>query len=365
MKNNKFVLGALTLAMSLSLTMPSFAFYDHPSSIKGILTSDVNMLKDVSELGCKQVVFNVHASYLKDAQQMRAVKAMVRDMNQRGLTITMIVLNDYQANDPIIPAGSEGSTAAYYQFNTLDEAGIQRTREVAKAYAAEFKNSVSNWIIGNEINNRVTYNYMPGTDLDSYNKAYADAFRIFYDAIKAQNPEARVFMPFDYNWTQGNGLIYPTMSMLPVLNNYLSDTDYGIAWHPYPQDLTNADFLGASPFAVESPNTPIINMKNLHVLTDYMQQQNMLSPTGQVRHLLLSEEGFSSARGEDVQAVAIQQAYEIAKANPYVEGFLLSRLVDAPSEVAENYNFGLWYSEGREDNPTKKKMAWYVYQQLN
>ncbi len=365
MKKNKFVLGALTLAMSLSLTMPSFAFFRQASSIKGISTSDVNMLQDVTELGCQQVVLCVHASFLKDSQQMRSLKALINQMNQRKLTITMIVLNDYQAGDSIIPAGSEGSGAAYYQFNTLDEAGIKRTMEVANAYAREFKDTVSNWVIGNEINNRQVYNYMPGTDINSYNKAYADAFRIFYNAIKAQNPEARVFIPFDYNWTQGNGLIYPTLNMLPTLNNYLADTDYGIAWHPYPQDLANADFLNSSPLAVDRPNSPIVNMKNLHVLTDYLQQQNMLSPTGQVRHVILSEEGFSSARGEDVQAVAIQQAYELAKANPYVEGFLMSRLVDAPVEVAQNYSFGLWYSDGNEANPTTKKMAWYTYQQLN
>ena len=57
-----------------------------------------------------------------------------------------------------------------------------------------------------------------------------------------------------------------------VLNNALKDTDYGIAWHAY-----------------------IINLKSLHILTDYMQKADMLSPAGKVRHLILSEQGLLSA----------------------------------------------------------------------
>ena len=338
----KLTAAMLTSALVLASSTPAWAFYNIPESKKGICSSHVDMVYDIQQLGCKQVTFQFNASFLKDEQQMRAFDAMIDRFNTADLTITMGVMNDFQAGDPIC---------------------IARTQQVAEQLASRYRDRVSNWVIGNEINNTV-WNYLGAVDTNTYVKAYADGFRIFYNAIKAQNPDARVFIPFDYNWTQQGGTTMPSKTLLELLNTYLSDTDYGIAWHPYPEGLLNPDFLNASPHATESPNSPIINMKNLHVLTDYMQQGPMLSPSGAVRHLILSEEGFNSASagGEAAQAVAIQQAWQLAQANPYVEAFLLSRLVDAPAELAQGYAFGLYNCDGVSETPTTRKLAWNTYQ---
>lgn len=350
--------------MTVSACVPSFAFYNEPESIKGIHSSHINMIDDMKELGCKQVIFQFNSSFVKNEQQMRAIDALVDAYDKADLTVTMGVMNDFQAEDPICPVDFQMSN--YYQFNTLTPEGIANTETVAQLLALRYKDKVSNWVIGNEINNQLEWNYLGVVDINTYAKAYADGFRIFYNAIKAQNPEARVFIPFDYNWTQVDGpMYYASRDLINYLNLYLSDTDYGIAWHPYPQDLMNPDFMNTSPLAIDSPDSPIVNLKNLHVLTDYMQKQEMLSPEGKVRHLILSEQGFSSIRGEEAQCIGIMQAWEKAKENPYVEAFLLSRLVDAPTEVVQGYAFGLWNSDGASETPTSRKQSWYYYQALN
>ncbi|SFG13424.1 DUF5722 domain-containing protein [Oribacterium sp. WCC10] len=355
---------AMTGLMSMTTCMSAFAFYNEPESIKGIHSSHVTMIDDMVSLGCKQVIFQFNAGFLKNEQQMKGYDALINAYNAADLTVTMGVMNDYQAGDEIIPV--QAPVSNLYQFNTLTEGGIARTMQVAEALAYRYKDNVSNWVIGNEINNQREWNYLGVDDINTYVKAYADSFRIFYNAIKTYNPDARVFVPFDYNWTQNGGsMYYGSRDVLDLLNIYLADTDYGIAWHPYPQDLTNPDFMNTSPLATDDAESRIVNLKNLHVLTDYMQQQNMISPNGTVRHLILSEEGFSSVRGEDAQALALMQAWEKAKENPYVEAFLLSRLVDAPSEVAQGYAFGLWNSNGISETPTSRKQTWYYYQALN
>lgn len=354
------VTGVLTVSMGFSAS----AFYNTPESIKGIHSSHVTLIDDMVALGCKQVIFQFNSSFVKNEQQMKGYDALINAYNAADLTVTMGVMNDFQAGDEICPVGSPVSNL--YQFNTLTEGGRERTRQVAEALAYRYKDTVSNWVIGNEVNNQREWNYLGITDMASYTKAYADGFRIFYDAIKAYNPDARIFIPFDYNWTiSGGDMYYSSRDMLSLLNVYLSDTDYGIAWHPYPQDLTNPDFMNYSPLATDDPESKIVNLKNLHVLTDYMNQTEMLSPYGTVRHLILSEQGFSSVRGEDAQALALMQAWEKVKENPYVEAFLLSRLVDAPSEVAQGYAFGLWNSDGVSETPTTRKQTWYYYQALN
>ena len=74
----------------------------------------------------------------------------------------------------------------------------------------------------------------------------------------------------------------------------------------------------------DSVDTEMINMKNLHIVTDYICQEDFLMASGETRNVLLSEQGFtSSSHGEGVQAAAFAYAYYIAEANSHVNGFLL------------------------------------------
>ena len=50
-----------------------------------------------------------------------------------------------------------------------------------------------------------------------------------------------------------------------------------------------------------------------------MQQPELLNPQGNVRHIICSEIGITSAQGEDVQAAALYASYYAAKSNPYIE----------------------------------------------
>ena len=93
--------------------------------------------------------------------------------------------------------------------------------------------------------------------------------------------------PFDFRWNCGQveGFKYGAMDMIPRLNSRLKDTDYGIACHAYPETFEDPVFTDDI-YTLEKADTYMINLKNLHVLTDYMQQADMLSPTGKVRHLI-------------------------------------------------------------------------------
>ena len=68
---------------------------------------------------------------------------------------------------------------------------------------------------------------------------------------------------------------------------------------------------------------------------------------GNVRHIILSEEGFTSksaTRGDvyDIQAAAFAYAYYLVDNNPYIDAFILNRQVDAVIEVEQSCSFGLW-----------------------
>ncbi len=370
-KSWKKAIGAFTAsALALSVSMTSFAFYQEPQSKKGILISgqDSEHLNDISNLGCKQVVCNL-ASY----QNVNSFDPLASKCKAEGITLTMILLNGFGASDSrLLPVDSPVEGVGNYAFNTATAEGEAAVRNYARNVASHYAYSVSNWVIGNEVNDAAAWDYSGVTDIDEHAAQYAKAFRIFYEEIKKANPDARVFIPFDMRWNArgADPALYTVKEYLPKLNELLKDTDYGIAWHAYPVHFfTKPEFLDDDGISFDL-DTPNINLKNMNVLTDYMQNADMLSPGGQVRHLLLTEQGFTSAceNGEERQAEAIRAAYEIVQANPYIEGFYLCRQVDAASQEAVGGAFGLWTRDpgaGRDEIPLAKKKAWSVYQSLN
>ena len=90
----------------------------------------------------------------------------------------------------------------------------------------------------------------------------------------------------------------------------------------------------------ESEDTAMVTIYNIDVVTDYMQQEEFLTPEGEVRPILLSEMGFTSTYGEDVQAAAFAYAYFIAENNPYIDAMILSRETDAAEEWRRDWLWG-------------------------
>lgn len=371
-KTQKRMIGILLsslLAASTSLT--SFAFYQEPESKKGILVSgqDAQLLADITNLGCKQAICNL-ASY----QNVNSFDPLAKKCKANGITMTMILLNNFGAWDSnLLPVDSPVDGVGSYAFHVTTASGEAAVRSYARNVADHYADYVSNWVIGNEVNDAVTWDYSGVMDMDEHAAQYAKAFRIFYEEIKKANSEARVFIPFDMRWNAkpaDGSARYTVKEYLPKLNEHLKDLDYGIAWHAYPVHFfTKPEFMDDDGISFDL-DTPNINLKNMDVLTNYLQTPEMLSPSGQVRHLILTEQGFTSAceNGEERQAEAIRQAYEIVKANPYIEGFYLCRQVDAKSQEEAGGAFGLWTrnpSSSVDETPQSKKKAWSVYQSLN
>ena len=88
-------------------------------------------------------------------------------LSGKGMTVTVILLNDWNPNTPdlIYPGTQKNSNAFYYMFNAQTENGFEQTKAIASFLADHYSGKnpnygkVSNWIIGNEINNQ-QWNYM-------------------------------------------------------------------------------------------------------------------------------------------------------------------------------------------------------------
>lgn len=369
--------------------------YPEAMSKKGLLI-ELDMLGDAMELGVKHTTINIPyhhiiggnlkyhyngKDYYFNEELIASYDKMISSFSNKGIIVTAILLNGWNdAHPELHEAGlAKSSSAFYYGFNVSTPEGYETTRALfsfmAERYSgADYKHGrVSNWIVGNEVNNNKNWNYVGPMDLASYTKLYEKNFRVAYTAIKSRSKNARVFFSTDYEWKKQNtNLQYAAKDFIDLFNAGISaegNIEWGLAYHPYPYPMTEPEFWDDDQTGMvnETFESPVVNFKNLHVLTDYFQQAHMRTAGGQVRHIILSEEGFTSdsiSRGKvyDIQAAAFAYAYYLADNNPYIDAFILNRQVDAITEVETSCAFGLWTVDMSRPDKVIAVMPKNIYQ---
>jgi len=355
--------------------------FQQPASKKGLLV-DPNKLRgsELDDLGVKQAAYNIPVArllgptsnpayptiyytyngktYTLNGQVVAEYDLVFGTLTAKGITTTAIILNNYSSAYPqlIHPDARSGSTAPYYMFNGTEESGVEYMAAIASFLAERYSGNshgrISNWVIANEINARKEWNYMKYTDIDTYVEEYAKAFRVFYTAIKSVSSSARVYISIDQQWDRNikNNTNYDGRDILDVFNKNISskgNIDWGVAQHPYNVPLTEARIWKSSKYVKHSADTSMITMANIEVLINYMKQDQFLTDDGQVRSILLSEQGYTSHAGEAYQAAAFAYAYYKVEAYDEIDGFLLNRETDAAEEVAQGLAFGLSDAGGR------------------
>lgn len=383
---SKFVVAVKKNGSFLAITKPRYITnpeaiakyspsFGATSSKKGLLV-DPEKLKtsELDDLGVKHAAYNIPLSrilgqtsnanyptvyytyngrnYAFNGQIIAEYDYIFTSLTNRGITTTAIILNDISSHPELIhPKARSGGHAPYYAFNAADESGTETIAAIASFLASRYSGTghgkVMNWVIGNEINARSEWNHIEHMSTPDYVDEYARAFRIFYNALLSVNGNARVYISLDQQWGKSlyskNG--YGSKEILDEFNRNLKaegNIDWGLAQHPYNYPLTSAKaWQSNGKYVQDNENTPVITIKNLHVLTDYLQKPEMLTEDGEVRHLILSEMGYTSSQGQELQAASFVYAYKMIEANQYVDSMLFSRETDAPSEVAQGLDLGL------------------------
>ena len=116
--------------------------------------------------------------------------------------------------------------------------------------------------------------------------------------------------------------------------------DWGLAIHPYPNPLTRVNYWTET--YDKTVNAPILTLMNLSTVTDVLKRDEYLERNGDVRSIMVTELGFTSASGEKLQAAAFAYCYYIIEANPYVDAFIMNRQTDALEEVKQGLSFGIY-----------------------
>ena len=369
---------------------------DEADSKKGLLIDPDKLLSgELEDLGIKHAAYNIPVSrilgkstseeyptieyayqgkgYEFNGEVISEYDLIFRTLTENDVEISVIILNDLTSSYPqmIHPLSRSGiGTAPYYAFNGADEEGVEYMGAIASFLAERYsgrangRGVISNWIIGNEINARKHWNYMERVGVSSYVAEYAKAFRVFYNTIKGINGASRIYISLDQRWDSNAGGVdnYDAKDILDEFNRQMKaegNIDWGLAIHPYNVPLTSPYIWKESKYVKDGEDTSMVTMANIHVVTDYLQKEEFLTEDGEVRSVTVSELGYTSSNGEEVQAAAIAYAYKAAEANPHIDAVLFSRQTDAAEEVAEGLALGINHIDG------KRKYMYNVFKYMD
>lgn len=155
---------------------------------------------------------------------------------------------------------------------------------------------ISHWIMHNEVDHASQWTNMGSQPLMRYMDRYIKSMRICYNIVRQYDQNASVLGSYTHCWTVADG-DYAPKKMLEATVKYSDaegDFRWGVAYHPYPQDLTKPSFWVNDTQATYSMTTRYITFKNLEVIDAWIKQKENLYKGTTKRVLFLSEQGTNS-----------------------------------------------------------------------
>ena len=204
--------------------------------------------------------------------------------------------------------------------------------------------------VGNEVNSqRIWHNACP-MPCAAFMEEYAVALRLAWLIARKYNRFYRVNISLEQNFNRPfrpDPLRYygarECLEYLADIGRRDGDFDWGVAAHPYPENLSYPDFYNdrAPTFSFD---TPLITMKNMEVWPAFLSQEKYRY-RGQTRHVVFDEQGFNTRDDapytEAQGAYAFVLAYLKLRKNALIDLFLIHRYVDIPFNQEYGLNLGL------------------------
>lgn len=226
-------------------------------------------------------------------------------------------------------------------------------------------NRISHWIMHNEVDFANEWTNMGDQPMMRYLDRYIKSMRICYNIVRQYDQNASVLGSYTHCWTVADGN-YAPKKMLEATVAYSEaegDFRWGVAYHPYPQDLTKPSFWVNDTQATYSMTTRYITFKNLEVIDAWIKQKENLYKGATKRVLFLSEQGTNSPSYSQtdlaLQAAGGAWAWKKVSKLDGIDAIQWHNWADNKAEGG--LRIGLrTFAEGSVSNLTPKPV-WYVW----
>ncbi|OYP28369.1 DUF5722 domain-containing protein [Rhodopirellula sp. MGV] len=299
-----------------------------------------------------------------------------------GCVVAGILLIQTHGNvaDPANPwlGHPESSTAGAYAMPNLTTAdAVARYAAVLEVLGERYcgtdsRRRIDHWIVHNEVDYGWQWTNMGEQPFEVFMDHYVRSMRLVDGAMRRHNPHATVLISLTHRWNATDCIPWKTYAPREMMRWVIRDSEqhgdygWGVAYHPYPQSLWEADFWDDTRLN-QTDETELITMKNLHVLDRLMHQPETRAADGSVRPVICSEQGYHAAEDQpaqlQTQSVALLKTWQILRECPSVIAFDYHRPVDHPHEGGLRLGLrGLPQPGNRIGNP---KPAWEVFHAIN
>lgn len=226
-------------------------------------------------------------------------------------------------------------------------------------------NRISHWIMHNEVDFANEWTNMGDQPMMRYLDRYIKSMRICYNIARQYDQNASVLGSYTHCWAKADGN-YAPKKMLEATVAYSEaegDFRWGVAYHPYPQDLTKPSFWVNDTQATYSMTTRYITFKNLEVIDAWIKQKENFYKGKTKRVLFLSEQGTNSPSYSEsdlaLQAAGGAWAWKKVSKLDGIDAIQWHNWADNKAEGG--LRIGLrTFAEGSVSNLTPKPV-WYVW----
>ena len=300
---------------------------------------------------------------------------------KRGLMMSVIILLQPVGAAPL---GSWIRDAAhpdadpgglYVMPNFTTRAGVEAYAAAMNFVAERYSRPdgkygrIHHYILHNEINTGFYWTNAGAKNIVTYLDLYQKSMRLTHLIARQYDPHAKPLISLDHSWTaMPDPRSYPARDLLELLVKFSrveGDYDWGIAFHPYAQDLVNPRTWQDSE-AVFNFKTPYITFKNLEVLDAWARQPTVAFHGKAPREIQLTEQGLNSPdySGKSLNEQAAGLAYAWKKIEPLktITAFQYHLWADEPSEGGLRLGLRKFASDPKD--PLGKKPAWYLFQSI-
>ncbi len=304
-------------------------------------------------------------------QELRGLDATFQQAQERGIMVSAILLVRTHgglahpaATDPgryAMPDVTSTDGADFYGavLNVLAERWTRADGRYGR---------VHHWIMHNEVDAGWEWTNAGEQPALVYMDLYQRSLRLMNLIVRQYDPHAAVFISLTHHWTeasQPHG--YGSRQMLELLTRFgraEGDFRWGVAFHPYPQNLTNPR-TWEDDQASFSLATRKVTPRNLEVLDAFMHLPEMRFG-GALRPVHLAENGFNSRDYSDAaladQAAGMALAWHKVAALESIQAWHYHNWVDNRNEFG--LRIGLRRYPDDPAAPLGRKPIWYLYQAL-
>lgn len=172
---------------------------------------------------------------------------------------------------------------------------------LASRYNGGSYGRINHWIMHNEVDFSSEWTNMGEQPEMLYMDAYVKSMRICYLLARKYDSFASSLISLTHCWAKADGQ-YAPKSLLADLNLHSGaegDFYWGVAYHPYPQDLSRPEFWKNDTQSTYSANSNYCTFKNLEVVNDWALTRANWYKGEKKRILFLSENGTNSPSYSD------------------------------------------------------------------